>query len=257
MATSRAKLQALLPPGYTVLPAVAFGVGTADQGVVAIASYRGYGLVIDGGPPGKEPQVAVDVGILIVPPAAAATAGVAIPGAVHFYLLKSYTDDAAYAAAFRGVGMPVELLPKIVYLRTINDTTGVGALTVVVPDLHAPLAPLSTGISLPAVAGATDGIFWHDGAKGTAAFYFHDEPRQQGQAVSGIYTLPGTRWGDLLAGAGLGSCGDRAGLTCINSPAVNARYAQGLEGLPPLGLLIFTVTADQIIQLVCIQRPTN
>ena len=47
--TSSAKLQPLLPPGYTVLPAVAFGVGTADQGVVAIASYRGYGLAINGG----------------------------------------------------------------------------------------------------------------------------------------------------------------------------------------------------------------
>ena len=226
VATSSAKLLPLLPPGYTLVPAAALGFGTAEQGIVAIANFRGTDPAVDGGRPGKEPQVAIDVGILIAPPAAAAAAGVAAAGAYHFYLLKIYTDDAAYAASLRDADMPVELLKKIVYLRTINDTTGIGTLAVVVPDLQSPLASSSTGISLPAAAGAFDIVFWYDGAKGTAVLYFHDEPWQQGQAVSRIYTLPGSRWANLLAGGGLGPCGVRAGLACVSSPALNLRYGQ-------------------------------
>ena len=153
----------LLPAGYTLVPAAALGVGTAEQGIVAIANFRGFDPVVDEGRPGRDPQVAVDVLVLIAPPAAAAAVGVAIPGAFHFYLLKIYPNDAVYAASLRDADIPVELFKKIVYLRTINDVTGVGTLAVVAPDLHSPLASSSTGISLPAVEGAFDTVIWHDG----------------------------------------------------------------------------------------------
>ena len=222
---SSAKLAPLLPTGYTLVPAV--GLGAPDQGVVVIANRRGIQPTIDGAPAAKEPQVNIYLGVLIAPPAAAAGAGVLIPGASHFYLLEVYTNEAAYAESVRSADFPVELVKPLVYLRNINDATGAGTLEVVIPDLHSPLASANTAISLAPLPGATEGIFWHDGKLGTAGFYFRDAPRQVGNATSRIFTAPGTRWGNLFEGGGLGSCGSHAGFACVSSPAANGLYPQG------------------------------
>ena len=224
---SAAKLAPLLPKGYTLVPAVAVGLGALDQGVVVVAQRRGIGATIDGGPAASKPEVNVYLGILIAPPAAAAGEGVLIPNAAHFYLLKLYTNEAAYADTFRSADMPVELVKPLVYLRNINDATGAGTDEVVVPDVKSPLAAANTGISLAPLPGATEGVFWHDGKLGTAGFYFRDAPRQLGNATSHIFTAPGTRWGSLFEGGGTGSCGSYAGFACISSPAVKSLFPQG------------------------------
>ena len=222
-----AKLSPLLPAGYTLKPAVALGLGAPDQGVVVIANRRGIEASIDGGPAAKEPQVNIYLGIVIAPPAAAAGAGVLITDATHFYLLEVYTNAAVFADTFRSADMPIEFVKPLVYLRNINDATGAGTLEVVIPDLKSPLASANTGISLAPLPGATEGIFWHDGKLGTAGFYFRDAPQQLGNATSRIYTAPGSRWGNLFEGGGLGSCGSHAGFACVSSPAINSLYPQG------------------------------
>jgi hypothetical protein len=97
VAVDASRLQPLLPPGYVIVPASNFfGVGRANQGVVAIANFRGMHPLIDGISV-LDNDVAIDVGIVVAEPAAAAGAGLSIPGAFHLYTLAIYTNDPLYA----------------------------------------------------------------------------------------------------------------------------------------------------------------
>jgi hypothetical protein len=107
IAIDATKLTALLPAGYQALPAAAVGLGGADQGVLVIANFRGEAPFIDGHWPSRYDQVAIDVVIAVLPPPAAATAGLDISGAFHFHTLTIYSDDARYLASLRTVDMPV------------------------------------------------------------------------------------------------------------------------------------------------------
>ena len=69
IAVSASKLLPLLPAGYNLVPAASLGFGRPDQGIVAIANFRGIAPTVDGKKPSNQNQVAVDVGILVVEPA--------------------------------------------------------------------------------------------------------------------------------------------------------------------------------------------
>src|SRR5262249_55867313 len=55
---------------------------------------------------------------------------------------------------------------------------------------------------------------------------------QQGQAVSQIYTQPGSKWNNLLSGGGLGpgTPDPVTGYDSIVTPSLNFRYPQGSSG---------------------------
>jgi hypothetical protein len=62
--------------------------------------------------------------------------------------------------------------------------------------------------------------------------HFHDEPFQQGQAQSQIYTQPGSKWDNLLSGGGLGpgTTDPVTGYHSIVTPSLNFHYGQGTSG---------------------------
>ncbi len=225
------KLAPLVPAGYSILPAAAVGFGGQDKGILAIANFRGVSPVVDQRRTGKEQQVAVDVGILVTQPNKAAKAGLDIPGAFHFYTLAIYSDDTRYVASLRDADMPASFR-NIIYNRTINDTTGIGDLTVVVPDSRSPLASHNVGLTLAPAVGAFDTIFWYNGRRGTAALHFKDEPYQTGGANSQIYALRDSKVGNLLLGGGLGQCASDPSLVfiCVAPPSLNLLYPQGTVG---------------------------
>jgi hypothetical protein len=224
------KLAALIPAGYDILPAAAVGFGRQDQGVLAIANFRGLTPVVDGRSTGREQQVAVDVGILVAQPSEAAAAGVDIPGASHFYTLTIYSNDARYVASLRDAGMPVRLR-NIIYDRMINDATGIGDLTVAVQDSKSHLASYNIGLTLAPAIGAFNAVFWYNGIYGTAVLHFKDEPFQMGSANSQIYALDSSKLGNLLAGGGLGSCASAdIGSICVKASSLNLLYPQGTVG---------------------------
>ena len=226
-----AKLISLVPAGYSILPAAAVGFGGQDQGVVAIANFRGLTPMVDQRTTGRVQQLAVDIGILVSQPGKAAMAGLDIPGAFHFYTLAIYSDDARYVASLRDADMPASFR-NIIYNRTIDDTTGIGDLTVVVPDSKSPLASHNVGLTLEPAVGAFDTIFWYNGKRGTVALHFKDEPFRTGGANSQIYALRDSTLGNLLLGGGLGQCASDPKLvfTCVASPSLNLLYPQGTVG---------------------------
>ena len=224
-------LVSLVPAGYSILPAATVGFGGLDQGVVAIANFRGLTPMVDQRTTGKVQQVAVDIGILVTQPNKAAMAGLDIPGAFHFYTLAIYSDDARYMASLRDADMPASF-KNIIYNRAINDTTGIGDLTVVVPDSKSPLASRNVGLTLAPAVGAFDTIFWYNGKRGTAALHFKDEPFQTGTANSQIYALRDSKLGNLLLSGGLGQCASDPNLVflCVASKSLNLLYPQGTVG---------------------------
>src|ERR1700730_4667881 len=142
---SASKLRPLVPPEYTILPASNLMFGSPDQGIVTIANFQGINPTVDQRPSSRQPQVAIDVGILVVEPVEAATAGVNIPGAFHLYALTIFTNDAQYAASLRTGDMPVEFVDRIGYQREMDDATGIGDLIVSVPAQHPILYSINTG----------------------------------------------------------------------------------------------------------------
>jgi hypothetical protein len=223
-----ATLRPLLPDGYALLPADALGLGGADQGIVVIVNFQGRDPVIDQRPPARHDRIAIDVGIVVAAPATAAAAGLDVPGAFHFYTLAMYSDDAPYAASLRAAGMPMTLLPQITYDRQIDDASGVGTLTVRVPDRRAPFHSRTEAVGYQPVA-AFDAIFWHAARQGVLALQFHLDPVRQGQALSQLSAAPESRWGRLLLDGGLGPCpaDPASGDGCVRTPALNLRYDQG------------------------------
>jgi hypothetical protein len=228
---SAEKLIPLLPDEYSLVPAAALGLGSWDQGIVAIANFRGDNPQVDHRKSGQAQQVAIDVLILVNEPAEAATLGVNIPGAFHLYTLAIYTNDPQYAASLRAADMPVQFVPGITYDRLMDDATGVGDVNVAVPAKGSPFYSFNTGFGY-GPAGALDTVFWHDGKHGKAVLHFHDEPFQQGQAQSQIYTQPGSKWDNLLSGGGLGpgTTDPVTGYHSIVTPSLNFRYGQGTSG---------------------------
>jgi hypothetical protein len=232
IAVSMSKLLPLVPAGYTIVPASSLGFGGSDQGLVVIVNFRGFDPILDGRDRLRQSQVAIDVGILVVEPPAAAQAGLAIPGAFHFYTLAIHTNDALYAASLFLGGMPVDFVPRIAYQRDMDDATGVGNLAVDVPVRRSPFQTLATGLGYAPVLGALDAVFWHQNRRTTAALHFHDTPFQQGTAITSVYTKPGSPLDILLTGGGLGPCPPHpeTGYRCVIAPALNIRYDEGTEG---------------------------
>jgi hypothetical protein len=226
------KLYSLLPQGYQIVPAASLGFGGADQGIVAITNFRGFGSTVDG----KETnltQVSISVSIVIAEPSDAAKVGLDIPGAPHVYTLQIYTNDAQYAASLQSGGMPVEFVEDIEYERNMDDASGVGNLFVNVPANDSPLMTLSSGQGYFPVPGALNGVFWADREdKDKVALHFLDEPFRQGNAIGQILTQSQTRWNTLFDGGGLGSCPTvpEPGYDCIIAPSLNLRFDGGTRG---------------------------
>jgi hypothetical protein len=232
IAVSASKLLPLLPAGYNIVPAASLGFGEADQGIVAIANYRGIDPTVDNKKSATKNQIAIDLGIVVAEPAQAVEAGVSIPGAFHLYTLAIYTNDARYAASLRRADMPVEFENKISYQREMNDATGVGDLIVTVPSKDTPFRTLNSGQGYAPAVGAFNAVFWHDGRKGKAVLHFRDQPFRLGTAASHIYTQPDSAWETLLHGGGLGPCASdpRTGFSCVTAPSLNLRYDEGSVG---------------------------
>jgi hypothetical protein len=228
---SAAKLLALLPAGYQLVPAAALGIGGPDLGIVVIANYRGDNLQIDQGRRRKDELIAIDVGILVNEPAESAMVGVNTPGAFHLYTLAIYTNDPLYAISLLMAEMPVEFVPGITYERLMDDASGLGDVNVGVPAWHNPFYSRNTGFGYEP-AGALDAVFWHNGVRGQAVLHFHDEPFRQGQALSQVYTQPGSKWDNLLSGGGFGpgAPDPTTGYNSIVTPSLNLRYDRGSRG---------------------------
>jgi hypothetical protein len=232
IAVSASKLRPLVPPEYTILPASNLMFGSPDQGIVTIANFQGINPTVDQRPSSRQPQVAIDVGILVVEPVEAATAGVNIPGAFHLYALTIFTNDAQYAASLRTGDMPVEFVDRIGYQREMDDATGIGDLIVSVPAQHPILYSINTGQGYALASGAFNAVFWNDGKRGTAVLNFIDQPFLQGSAISHIYTRPHSTLNSLLDGGGFGSCPQdpQTGFNCVTAPSLNLRYDKGTAG---------------------------
>lgn len=229
IAINASKLLPLLPAGYSLAPAASIGFGGPDQGIVVIANFRGIDPTVDQRKPLDQNQVAIDVTVLVVPPAEAAQVGVNIPGAFHVYALSIYTNDARYAASLRRADIPVEFVNNIGYQRDMNDATGAGNLFVNVPSKDSPFHTFSSSLGYTKVPGAFTSVFWYDGRHGKAVLHILDEPFRQGNAIGRIYTQPGSRWDILFDSSGLGPCDPHpeTGFRCILAPSVNLRYDEG------------------------------
>lgn len=232
IAVDISKLLPLLPPDYNITPASSVGFGKHDQGIVVIANFRGIDPIIDHRNPNLPNQVAIDIGILVSQPIEAEQAGVNIPGAFHFYVLAIYTDDPEYAASLQRTKIPVEFVKKIDYQRNMNDKTGIGHLIVNVPSNDSPFHSFSSGLGYIPMPGAFNAVFWHDAFQGKAVLHFHDQPFQQGTAITHIYLEPFSFWDDLFDGGGLGPCDPHpeTGYQCVIVPSLNLRYDEGTVG---------------------------
>jgi hypothetical protein len=225
---SAAKLVPLLPDGYELVPAAAFGLGGWDEGIVVIFNFQGVGNTVDHR--SLQPSTRIDLLILVTEPAVAKLAGADIPGATHFYSLAFYTDDAEFAASLRSADMPVEFVPQITYDRQI-DVAGVGTLTVGVPSKDSPFYSLNTAFG-HTPAGPLNGFFWYEGKKGTTVLNFEIDVTEQGQVQSLIFTEPESPLNVLLAGGGYGPgpTDPETGYESVITPSVNLLYPQGSRG---------------------------
>ncbi len=232
IAVSTSKLLPLVPTAYTIVPASALLVGRPDQGIVALVNFRGFNPTVDQRRSNHEPQITIDLGILVAEPAEAAAVGLSIPGAFHFYTLAILTNDNHYAASLHDARMPANFINKISYQRSMNDATGVGDLAVRVPAHNPLFFSLNTGQGYALAPGALNAAFWHDGQKGKAVLSFSNQPFRQGNAISQLYTRPHSPLDTLVAGEALGPCppDPNSGYSCIITAALNFRYDQGTVG---------------------------
>jgi hypothetical protein len=232
VAVDASRLQPLLPPGYVIVPASNFfGVGRANQGVVAIVNFRGMHPLIDGISV-LDNDVAIDVGIVVAEPAAAAGAGLSIPGAFHLYTLAIYTNDPLYAVVLFADAMPVQYVPGITYQRNMDDATGVGVVTVNVPNLGSPFMTVTTGYGYALATGALDAVFWHNSLVGQTALHFHDIPYRIGNAAGQVYVKPQSWLAALLNDGGSGACppDPTTGYACVVAPSFNLHFDNGGQG---------------------------
>jgi hypothetical protein len=77
-----------------------------------------------------------------------------------------------------------------------------------------------------------NGFFWHEGEKGTSALHFQIDKPQQGQALSLIYTEPGSPLNRLLTdeGFGPGPTDPETGYPSVITPSLNLFYPHGSRG---------------------------
>jgi hypothetical protein len=232
VAVDTPKLLRLVPPGYTIIPASALGVGGQGQGLLVIANFQGIGPTVDGRSTGKDMQVAIDVGILVAEPPQAPQAGLDIAGAFHLYTLAIYTDDAVYARALQSADVPATFVPSIGYQRQMDDATGVGSVVMTLPARTPLLKTVTTSEGYAPMPGAFNAVLWHKGRKGTAALHFLDEPFLQGAAIAQVYTPPLTPGDAIVDGVGLGPCPPDpvTHFRCVIAPSLNLRYTQGTRG---------------------------
>jgi hypothetical protein len=66
IAVNASELLPLLPPEYTLVPAASLGFGRPDQGLVAIANFRGFDPTVDNRTTDGRPRVAINVAILVL-----------------------------------------------------------------------------------------------------------------------------------------------------------------------------------------------
>jgi hypothetical protein len=212
------------------VPAAALGLGGWDQGIVVIVNFQATNGTIDGQKSRQRSSTVIDVGVLVAEPAAAELADADIPGALHFYGLAFYTDDARYAASLRSADLPVEFVPRISHVRQIDDA-GEGTLLVGVPSKDSPFYSLNTAMGY-APAGTLNAVFWYEGKSGTAVLHFQNEGIEQGQAQSLIFTEPESPLNLLLAGGGFGPgpTDPETGYESVTTPSLNLLYPQGVLG---------------------------
>lgn len=225
-----AKLHSLLPAGYELVPAAAFGLGGWDEGIVVIVNFQGTNNTVDRRKFRKVSSTRIDLAILVAEPAEAELAGADIPGAFHFYSLAFYTDDPEFAESLRGADMPIEFVPQITHERRI-DAAGEGTLTVGVPSKHSPFYSLNTALGY-APAGPLDAVFWYEGKKGTVVLHYQLETTEWGQAQSLIFTEPASPLNVLLEGGGFGPgpTDPENGYESVIAPSLNLLYPQGSRG---------------------------
>lgn len=128
--------------------------------------------------------------------------------------------------------MPVIYLPVIGYGREMDDATGIGDLTVIVPSLRSPFYSKNSAQGYVPMPGAFNAVFWHDGKKGRTVLHFRDEPFRQGVALSRIFTKPNGPLDALVRGGGLGPCASdpHTGFRCLSVPSLNLRWDGGTVG---------------------------
>jgi hypothetical protein len=195
-----------------------------------VANVQGSRISIDGRQSHNDDIRVVDVGILVAEPAEAALADANPPGALHFHTLAIYTDDPRYAASLHASGMPAELVTGIAFDRRFDDATGFGTLAADVPTRDAPFHSTSTGFGYQPVPGELDVVFWHRDRHGTSVLHSR-QTVLQGPAASQLYLRPGSRWGRLLLGGGIGPCpaDPPSRSECVSTPSLNFRFPQGFH----------------------------
>jgi hypothetical protein len=231
IAVDASKLAGLLPPGYVMVPASALGVGGTNQGIVLIDNFEGLNPVTDSVASNVHSRIAIDVAIVVAEPPKAAEAGLAIPGAYHFYTLTMASNDAPYVKSLID-HMPIQRVPQIFYQWAISDTTGIGDLIVAVPGKDSALATINHAYGYGPTAGPLHAVFWHDGADGTTALHFNVPIFRQSNATSYIFTKPGSALAKLLQGGGTGSCPTdrKTGFICVSAPSLSFSFDHGDTG---------------------------
>lgn len=225
-----ARLTPLLPQGYEVAPASTLGLGGDDEGLVVIFNFYGADNSIDHRQTRQGSSARIDLLILVHEPAAAGLIGADVPGAFHFYTLALFVDDAEFAASLRSADMPVEFVPRTLFDHDLSDA-GEGTITVDVPSRGSPFYSHNTMFAHAPVA-PLNGFFWHESEKGTAALHFQIDKPRMGQAVSLIYTEPGSPLNGLLTdeGFGPGPTDPETGYPSIVTPSLNLSYPHGSRG---------------------------
>lgn len=232
IAVNASKLKRFLPAGYTLVPASELGVGNANQGIVTIVNFEGLDPAVDDRPPAAENRAAIDVAILVTEPSQAAEAGVAFPGAFHFYTLAMYSNDAPYVASLRRTDMPITFDPKLIYQRTIDDVSGVGDLVVNVSAPRSSFKTVSNALGFGTQQGPLHAIFWYDGQQGKTALHFEVPVFRQGDASGQVFMQPGSTLAFLLEGGGTGPCppDPETGYLCVNAPSISFSFDAGDTG---------------------------
>jgi len=230
IAVDASKLAGLLPDGYVMVPASALGVGSDNQGIVVIVNFEGLDPVTDDSSSNANRRIAIDVAILVAEPVEAAKADVAFPGAFHLYTLAMYSDEEPYVASLK-TNMPIRSDPGLIYQRTIDDVSGTGDLTANV-SVEPSLATFSTSFGYGPSTSPLHAIFWHDSADGKAALHFNVPVFRQSNAISRVFTQPGSALAALLEGGGTGSCppDPNTGFNCVTAPSVSFSFDQGDTG---------------------------
>lgn len=81
------------------------------------------------------------------------------------------------------------------YRRAMDDATGVGDMSVVVPSNYSPFAIVDHGSGYFLQSDGLNAVFWFDSRHGKMALHFFDVPFRFGNAFGQIYTQPNSHGG--------------------------------------------------------------